>query len=84
MFIGKYYLIEEEAPEGYILNNTKLYFEIINNEDVKELELENEPVKTEDFTFDVPNTYDNSYIESLFVMFLFILGYIYYDKKIKN
>ena len=84
LFIGKYYLIEEEAPEGYILNNTKLYFEIINNEDVKELELENEPVKTEDFTFDVPNTYDNSYIESLFVMFLFILGYIYYDKKIKN
>lgn len=84
LFIGKYYLIEEEAPEGYSLNNTKLYFEIVNNGDIKELELINEPVKTEDFTFDVPNTYDNGYIINLLMAIAFILTYIYYDKKIKN
>lgn len=33
--IGKYYLIEKEAPEGYLLNEYKMYFEIKDDKVVK-------------------------------------------------
>ncbi len=32
--LGKYYIIEKEAPEGYKLNNEKMYFEIKENGEV--------------------------------------------------
>ena len=33
--IGKYYFIEKEAPEGYLINEEKMYFEVKGEEIVK-------------------------------------------------
>ena len=33
--IGKYYFIEKEAPEGYLINDEKMYFEVKGEEIVK-------------------------------------------------
>jgi len=33
--IGKYYIIEKEAPIGYLLNDNKMYFEILDDRIVK-------------------------------------------------
>lgn len=41
---GEYYLIEEQAPSGYILNNEKYYFEITEDGQVIELEIENDKI----------------------------------------
>ena len=42
---GKYYFIEKEAPEGYILNDSKHYFEIKENGEVVKSTLKDERIK---------------------------------------
>ena len=48
---GRYYLKEKEAPEGYILSNGKMYFEIFMNGETFKAEMTNEKIKgTLEFT----------------------------------
>ena len=42
---GKYYIIEKEAPVGYILNDEKMYFEIKENGEVVKSEMTNTKIK---------------------------------------
>ena len=44
------YLIESKAPEGYLLNEEKMFFEIKENGEVVKADMTNEKI------FDVPNT----------------------------
>ena len=66
--IGKYYLIEKEAPAGYQINPEKVYFEIkINNQIVK--------TNMIDEQYEVPSTNLNkSYLIYLVSLALFIMG----------
>ena len=48
---GRYYLKEKEAPEGYVLSNGKMYFEILMNGETFKAEMTNEKIKgTLEFT----------------------------------
>ena len=51
---GKYYIVERKAPEGYILNDEKMYFEINENEEIVKCTMTNEKI-----VVDVPNTEEN-------------------------
>ena len=51
---GKYYILEKEAPEGYVLNDEKMFFEIKENGEVVKATMVNEKVIIE-----VPNTFMN-------------------------
>ena len=57
---GKYYILEKEAPEGYELNEEKMYFEIREDgEIVKSVMKDKQIIK-------VPNTEANDYKELIF------------------
>ena len=48
---GRYYLLEKEAPEGYVLSEEKIYFDIIKNNETVEVDIENKPIEgTLEFT----------------------------------
>ena len=47
---GKYYILEKEAPEGYILSTEKMYFEILEDGQVIKATMKNEEI------VEVPNT----------------------------
>lgn len=66
---GKYYLIEKEAPTGYIKEENIIDFEIKYNE-TKEIYLEN------DFEINVPNTIKNDYN---YIFILFIIWVLKYE-----
>ena len=42
---GKYYILEKEAPEGYILNSEKMYFEIKENGEIVKATMKDEEIK---------------------------------------
>lgn len=44
LFVGKYYILEKEAPEGYVLNNEKMYFELKENGEVVKATMTNEKI----------------------------------------
>lgn len=85
---GKYYLRETKAPEGYILNGEKIYFDISeNNDDVVETQIiENKPKTTittsnktknkanPSKTITVPKTGDIVLILMCILGFVMILG----------
>ena len=51
LFIGKYYILEKEAPEGYTLNEEKMEFEIKENGEVVKATMEDRKIKgTLEFT----------------------------------
>ena len=54
---GKYYILEKEAPEGYYLNEEKMYFEILEDGEIVKCTMTDEKVIVE-----VPNTEENNYI----------------------
>lgn len=53
---GRYYILEKEAPEGYILNGERMYFEIREDGEIVKATMENEKVVVE-----VPSTGINDY-----------------------
>ena len=76
---GKFYIIEKEAPEGYILNEEKMFFEIKEDGEIVKATMVNEKVVIE-----VPNTGLNDYhIYEIIsgVLVLSGLGVIIYAKK---
>jgi uncharacterized surface anchored protein len=57
---GKYYILEKEAPEGYEINEEKMYFEITEDgKVVKSIMKDKQIIK-------VPNTEANDYGELIF------------------
>ncbi len=43
--VGKYYFLEKEAPEGYLLNEERMYFEIKENKEVVKSSIKDEIIK---------------------------------------
>ena len=41
---GKYYILESKTQEGYVLNSDRVYFEVTDNNQIIEVELENNPI----------------------------------------
>ncbi len=63
---GKYYYLEKEAPEGYIVNLDKHYFEILENNTIVKDTLSDDLIK-------VPDTY-KSYSPLIIVIRILLLG----------
>ena len=78
--VGKYYILEKEAPEGYILNPNKMYFEILEHGEIVKSILKNEQI------IEVPITEANDYKELLISSIILIglgIGFIVYGQKKK-
>ena len=76
---GRYYILEKEAPEGYILNEERMYFEIREDGEIVKATMKNEKVVVE-----VPNTGINDYHIIEIVGGLLIIsgiGVVVYVKK---
>lgn len=74
---GRYYFVEKEAPEGYILNQEKMFFEIKENGEIVKANMVNELIK-------VPNTSLNKtyYIYTILLSLMtFGVFLIIYGKK---
>lgn len=80
--VGKYYILEKEAPEGYKLNEERMYFEIKENGEVVKATMVDERIVIE-----VPNTgITNYYVVEIISILLVVggIGVIIYDKKKKR
>ena len=76
---GKYYVLEKQAPDGYILNEEKMFFEIKEDGEIVKTTMVNEKVIVE-----VPNTgLNNHYIYEIVSAILVLsgIGVIIYAKK---
>lgn len=79
---GKYYILEKEAPEGYYLNEEKMYFEILEDGEIVKCTMTDEKVIVE-----VPNTEENNYIIPIsLILMVGATGVVIYEeiKKRKN
>ena len=78
---GKYYILEKEAPEGYVLNPEKMYFEIQEDGEIVKATMTNEQLIVE-----VPDTMKNEvdYVKIIEMIGIFImivgLGVEMYEK----
>lgn len=82
LFAGKFYFIESEAPEGYVLNNSKNFFEITENGEVIKANMTNERI-----VLSVPKTLDNknTIVNIIGIINVIIsLGCYLYAKKENN
>lgn len=76
--VGKFYILEKNAPEGYILNDEKMWFEITENGEVIKSTMTNEEI------VEVPNTLQEKDILIEIISATLILagiGIIVYAKK---
>ncbi len=75
--VGKYYLVEVDAPEGYTLNPERIYFEIKDNGEIVKANMSNDQI------IDVPDTgiSDSNILNVVGIIAIVLgLGYIAYDK----
>jgi len=82
LFVGKFYLVESEAPDGYVLSTDKMFFEIRENGEIVKAEMTNEKLVVE-----VPDTNLNKNYNLYFVIaFLTIsgIGIIIYGQNRKK
>ena len=82
MRYGRYYILEKEAPAGYVLNEERMYFEIREDGEIVKATMENEKIVVE-----VPNTGINDYhLIEIFGGLLIIsgIGVVVYVKKRKK
>ena len=78
---GRYYILEKEAPESYILNTEKMYFEILEDGEIVKCTMTNDKV-----IVDVPNTLLDDYHIPEIIGICFILlgiGVLFYEWKKK-
>lgn len=67
---GRYYILEKEAPEGYVITDEKVYFEILENGEIVKATMTNEKVVIE-----VPNTESNKkYIVEILGGIILVIG----------
>ena len=81
LYVGKFYLIESEAPEGYTLNPEKMHFEIKDNGEIIKMEMKDELI------VQVPNTglHDLPIIPIVCsIIFIMGAGMIIYEIKKKK
>ena len=77
LLVGKYYLLEKEAPEGYEINDAKMYFEIKANGDTVKSSMKDKKIVVE-----VPNTGLNNTLNVIAILFVLSgMIYIVYDRK---
>lgn len=78
--VGKYFILEKEAPEGYTLTDGKIHFEIKDNGDVVKANMTNQAIE-------VPNTsLNDSNVINVIGVVVTLLGiaYLIYDKVKKK
>ena len=76
--VGKYFILESDAPDGYILNEEKMWFSITENGEIVKADMTNEKI------VEVPNTLQekNILIEIISATLLLSgIGIIIYAKK---
>lgn len=74
--LGRYYIMETEAPSGYILNQEKMYFEITKDGEVVKSTMTNQKDIIE-----VPDTLKNNYIVLIATIIMAgTTGFIIYEK----
>lgn len=71
--LGKYYILEKETIDGYVLSPEKTYLEIKNANELLECTIENNPI------IEVPDTYMN--IPYNLFPSLGLIGYVIFKKK---
>ena len=76
---GKYYIIEKEAPSGYILNEEKMYFEILEDGQIIKTTMTNEKVE-------MPKTFNTDLVSIIIISATSIIGValLVYAKKKKK
>lgn len=80
--VGKYFILESDAPDGYILNEEKMWFSITENGEIVKADMTNEKI------VEVPNTsQENDILIEIISATLLLSGIgiiIYAKKKSKN
>lgn len=80
--VGKYYILEKNAPEPYILNDEKMWFEILENGEIVKAVMKDEKVVVE-----VPNTIKEECLPlamfGVMVLGMGVIGYGAYKSKKK-
>ena len=76
---GKYYILEKEAPNGYILNKDKMYFEILEDGQIIKTSMTNEKVE-------MPKTFNTDLVSIITISSTAIIGIalLLYAKKKKK
>ena len=78
--VGKYYILEKNAPEPYILNDEKMWFEILENGEIVKAVMQDEKIVVE-----VPNTIKEEYLPlamfGVMILGMGVIGYGAYKSK---
>ena len=74
---GKYYILEKEAPDGFLINDEKMWFQIKEDGIIVKAIMKDEKIK-------VPNTgiQDSKAMDVIGIVFIIGgLGYVVYEKR---